>query len=279
MEHRRRPKREIVITEEIVFEILLRVPVRSLLICKSVCKFLISDQHFIKSHVKLSTIKSHTDKSPLTRNKLIIRVNEPITRNYLYPMSSFPLLETYGDHRIEIVGSCNGLLCIIERGVTLIIYNPSTKELNTLPRPTDLIIQEGFVQKYAFGYDESTDDYKVVALSFLRRTLFSLNDNSQKLVKIYSLKTGKWKSINDFHDVLTTPNNGLFLNGALHWVGSKDRSVRSSRTIVSLDLAKETYGEISQPMYEEGHPGSVTLGLMGEWLCVMCGYLKKRVDV
>lgn len=86
-------------------------------------------------------------------------------------------MEAYGDPCIEIVGSCNGLLCIVERGITLIIYNPSTRKLNTLPRLADLIKQERFVQKYAFGYDESTDDYKVVALSFLRLTPSTLSGN------------------------------------------------------------------------------------------------------
>ena len=98
MEHRRQSKRKIVITEDIVFEILLRVPVRSLLICKCVCKFwysLISDQHFIKSHLKLSTIKSHTDKSPLTRNKLIISINEPTNRSSDYP-TTVPFVEASG---------------------------------------------------------------------------------------------------------------------------------------------------------------------------------------
>ncbi|GJZ33219.1 F-box associated domain containing protein [Tanacetum coccineum] len=218
------------------------------------------------------------DKSrPLTRNQLLIRINEPLnTPNSYSGVPVLPLREAYGDPRIEIVGSCNGLLCIVEHS-TLIIYNPNTRKLNKLPS-SGLIKQERFVLEYAFGYDESTDDYKVVGLSFSRPTPYTSSDTDLK-VKIYSLKTGKWKMINDFPDVLPTWKRGKVLNGALHWGVFKDKNSRSPwSTILSLDLAKETYSEISQPMYEEGH-SSLTLGVLGEWLCVVVGYSFKRVDV
>nr|GEU87444.1 hypothetical protein [Tanacetum cinerariifolium] len=41
----------------------------------------------------------------------------------------------------------------------------------------------------------------------------------------------------------------------------------NSLTIVSLDLAKETYGEVLQPVYDKGQNNS-TLGALGHYLCI-----------
>lgn len=46
--------------------------------------------------------------------------------------------------------------------------------------------------------------------------------------------------------------------------------------IVSLDLGKETYGEVLQPEYAEGCK-TLTLGVLGELLCAVCNYHESRV--
>ncbi|GJU20138.1 F-box associated domain containing protein [Tanacetum coccineum] len=109
---------------------------------------------------------------------------------------------------------------------------------------------------YGFGYDELSNDYKVVITGI-----------ELKMATItYSLKTGKWKEIGHFpcaHPL----DDGKLLNAALHWVAGK-RTTSGSRKIVSLDLAKETYGEILQPEYRKGY-NYFELGVSGEWLCVL----------
>ncbi|CAI9290499.1 unnamed protein product [Lactuca saligna] len=71
------------------------------------------------------------------------------------------------------------------------------------------------------------------------------------IVKIYSLKTGNWKRIGDFHNGFSMDCCVQYLNGVLHWTSIQDSRSSYSWTIVSLDLAKETYGEILQPVYDE----------------------------
>nr|GEW52374.1 F-box associated interaction domain-containing protein [Tanacetum cinerariifolium] len=72
---------------------------------------------------------------------------------------------------------------------------------------------------------------------------------------------------------------GMFANGALHWAGHNGefRSL-NSWTIISLDLAKETYGEVLQPVYDKGEK-DLKLGALGHCLCVTCSYLNDRVDL
>ncbi|GJT69874.1 F-box associated domain containing protein [Tanacetum coccineum] len=255
---------------DIIREILLRLSVESLLRCKSVCKewySLISDQHFIKTHYNLSS----TNDINFAHHRLIYNTFEQ--RNNLY---SCPLYDVLFDESVNnatqleyplqqtrsrgfrIVGSCNGLLCIlVNDGNTLFIYNPSTRITNILPGS-----KQGAGSctiSYGFGYDETTHDYKVVKIWRCDRTWPYWG------TRIYSLKTRSWKEIGCFP--LANPLiDGKFLNGALHWTSWSDWG-----DIASLDLGKESYGELLQPEYDEGCK-ILTLGVFGEWLCVLCNY-------
>ncbi|GJR49527.1 F-box associated domain containing protein [Tanacetum coccineum] len=101
--------------------------------------------------------------------------------------------------------------------------------------------------------------------------MFITNDVNR--VNIYSLKTGKWKIIGDFSYEYPFDGCGIFSNGALHWVAYSD-SPRTER-IVSLDLAKETYGVVLQP---EGGK-NLSLGVLGECLCGLCYYYGSHADL
>ncbi|GJT68990.1 zinc finger, CCHC-type containing protein [Tanacetum coccineum] len=101
---------------------------------------------------------------------------------------------------------------------------------------------------YSFGYDESTDDFKI------------------------------WKNINDFPYEDPLNSCGIFSNGALHWVTVSHDSPETQR-IVSLDLAKETYGEVLLFEYDEGDTRLITLGVSGEWLCGICCYHSRHADL
>ncbi|KAI3716430.1 hypothetical protein L1987_67303 [Smallanthus sonchifolius] len=174
---------------------------------------------------------------------------------------------------VLIVGSCNGLLCMaIEEDI--LIWNPSTRKSIILPYPAH---QSHYLLSMlcGFGYEESANDYKVVEISYMFKGI----PKYETIVKIYSLRDGNWKKIGAFppHDD-TLVDFGKFLNGALHWAARKDFGPSYSWTIVCLDLAKETWGEVLQPVYDEGDK-DLTLGSLREWLCVLCNYHGFHVDL
>ncbi|GJW18503.1 hypothetical protein Tco_0025939 [Tanacetum coccineum] len=92
--------------------------------------------------------------------------------------------------------------------------------------------------------DELSSDYKVVITEI---------EPKMDTPIIYSLKSGKWKEISHFPCALPL-YDGKLLNGSLHWVAGDYSTSLDSWKIISLDLAKETYGEILQPEYEDGKP-------------------------
>ncbi|XP_076882889.1 F-box/kelch-repeat protein At3g23880-like [Bidens hawaiensis] len=268
--------------QEIIVEILSRLPVESLLRCTSVCKLwysLISDPHFVKSHLNLSKsnklyahhrlIYSTVPKINLkscSLYHLLCRDGSVNAVELDYPMK-------HPRKSVWIVGSCNGLVCVAIEEDTLFIWNPSTRRSSRLPY-CGRKAQPGCYVLYGFGYEESGDDYKVVEIS----CVFKDRAKYCTTVRVYSLRCGNWNKIDAFPHGIPLDDSGKFANGVLHWAASKDFGSTYSWMIVSLDLATETYGEVLQPVYGEGEM-DLTLGALGESLCVLCNYRGSRAEL
>lgn len=137
---------------EIHEKILIRLSVRDLIRCKSVCKswlHLISDPHFTKAHIKHSY---HIDRNDDTFGHRRY-FNYLMTRQYDIGVNFFDLI----DH--HLLGSSNGLVCVSPSPTEVVVINPSTREVNELTKPE---IPETESMCWGFGHDSSTDDYKVV---------------------------------------------------------------------------------------------------------------------
>ncbi|GJU70424.1 F-box/kelch-repeat protein-like protein [Tanacetum coccineum] len=269
--------------QEIIVEILSRLPVESLLRCKSVCKewySLISDNHFIKSHLALSI-----NNLKYKHHKLVISTVPRINikscnlNNVLFHDDSganlseldYPL--KHPRKSVWIVGSCNGLLCIAIEEDSLFIWNPSTRRSNTLPY-CGFKAKAGSYVLYGFGYDEGSEDYKVVGIS----CVFKSGGKYDVKVKVFSLKGGNWKKVGGFPHGIPLDDSGKFCGGAVHWAASESFGSSYSWRIVSFDLGKESYGEVLQPVFDEGDK-DLSLGVLGEKLCVLCNYRGNRADV
>ncbi|RXH84641.1 hypothetical protein DVH24_032925 [Malus domestica] len=75
----------------------------------------------------------------------------------------------------EVVGSCKGLKCLawlLRHCIDILLWNPSTRIAKFLPRflsPFSNWIFEGF------GYDPTTEDYKIVLSFFTQLQIFTKN--------------------------------------------------------------------------------------------------------
>ncbi|PIN16732.1 hypothetical protein CDL12_10607 [Handroanthus impetiginosus] len=228
---------------EIITEILSRLSVKSLLKLKSTSKSwhsLISSEHFIKTHLE------NSEKNPISANHRILSVvkkpNYELKHFSLRPLlyeqateakrGDFPIDKSV--HSLKLVGSCNGLICILINKKIFFLWNPVTAESKKLP---DLDVSV-YISERGFGFDKSSGDYKVYAVSSRRPTIGN----------IYSLKTDSWTRINnDLEDGYTLGSKtGTFLSGNLHWtITSKELNWRWC--ILSLDLKNEVFGIMEQP--------------------------------
>ncbi|XP_015162576.1 F-box/kelch-repeat protein At3g06240-like [Solanum tuberosum] len=196
-----------ILPPELITEILLRVPVKSLLKFRSVSKFwlaLISSREFIKNHLSLSASNHHVLISIQNRD-CKWNFKECLFRSLFYDSvtEAFDLKYPIEDNSklIDILGSCNGLILLMGYIGCLLLWNPTTRMHKKLPNPRPR--WKNYYDDYGFGYDELRDDYKVVGIFYIQ----GRSHGSE--VKIYSLKSNSWTNI-DYCDeeILNTADSG-----------------------------------------------------------------------
>ncbi|XP_023533020.1 F-box protein At5g07610-like [Cucurbita pepo subsp. pepo] len=181
--------------DDLLVEILVRLPIPSVLRFKSVSKrwlSLISDPNF--SHRRITFYPPTPSGIFLTRHFW-----RPVPRGFGFvvlrpnpPQVPFESLEpSVPKRRIEILQSCNGLLLCCSYGRrygknTYYVYNPMTKQYTTLP-----MLQMSKKKKLTVGpslaYDPiRSSNYKVVCVRRL--------DSENFQIKIYSHDSGSWRS-------------------------------------------------------------------------------------
>ncbi|CAK9174462.1 unnamed protein product [Ilex paraguariensis] len=190
------------IPKDIIFNILLHLPAKSLFRFRSICNswpdlFFDPQFHDACNH-RCIIISSFLDLS------LLIKSIDFETSD----AQRVDKLESPGtwlkNQRVQFLGSSNGLLLCTVNGKHLCL-NPTTREwmgLSPIGYETDDLVF------YGFGYDFSTDDYKVVrSICYADYTCCERNDNfdldispgkRRDEVFIYTRKTNSWNWISNF---------------------------------------------------------------------------------
>ncbi|KAF7850239.1 hypothetical protein BT93_L5723 [Corymbia citriodora subsp. variegata] len=263
---------------DVTIEILKRLPARSLLRFRCVCRSwrsTIDDPHFVALH------SSH---SPLdASNWYLVCVDwcDPDGRLCsLFPSESLAL---HSRSEIEIpfvnpvnsysvVGSCNGLICFSELSrdtpdETIYVWNIFTRKHKAVrPSHPDLFFMENTPE--GFGFDASSNDYKIV------RILYPDDEDDEDLVEVYSLSTDSWRSLECKVPAFCALRPAVFLNGNLHWhlfEYEDPREHGGCGSILSFDLADEVFDEMYLPeemFYKDSGDLTVNLAVLNDFLAV-----------
>ncbi|KAK9047913.1 hypothetical protein SSX86_033125 [Deinandra increscens subsp. villosa] len=201
--------------DDLLIEILLRLPLKPILRCKSVSKhwrWLLSNRCFTLRYDSL--LKSPGIFGQYRYEAFGFRngCRSPV-RNYNF---------CHDPQGIKIIQSCNGLLfCSIDgfyRGtLKYYVFNPTTKQFAVIPLVTgDLAVLETIRFMGLAFHPTDCVHYKVVCIRAL-----DFNEGSFQ-IKIYSSETRKWKiSVESFMvDHKLTFSNGVYWKGAIHWAPS-----------------------------------------------------------
>jgi len=175
-----------------------------------------------------------------------------------------------------IVASCNGILCIADFNQTsslpILLWNPFIRKFKELPllRKPKAIGKVNLI--FGFGYDSLTDNYKVVVvLRYLRDSGSNVNYANKTDVKVHTLGTYLWKSIQEcpFRGVCTGLS-GKFVSGTINWLTSIDPNWQSACFIVSFDLEKESFQKVLPPC-DEVNTSNLILDVLRDFLCIIYG--------
>ncbi|CAL5336673.1 unnamed protein product [Camellia sinensis] len=249
------------IPNELIIEILVRLPVQSLLRFTSVCKSwhsLITNPSFITKHLN-QTITDRKRNS----DKLLLRLYTDNDKKEHYLLCSDD--EKFGDDYSEfkfpsksligyfrIVGSCNGLLCLCDNyfGDThhIVLWNPSVRKSVTLPMPCKP--QGPYMFVLGFGAHPMTHEYKVVRIVYEKEHINRFKVPPK--VELYTQGIGSWREIDSAaappYYIVEFMWSQAFVNGAVHWV-AYDPSVVGGfcNLIVSFDMVSEAFSEMMLP--------------------------------
>ena len=254
--------------EELIIEILLCLPVKSLIRFQCVSKqwfSLISDPNFVKSHFQLTphTRRIEFISSDFGQTTSIDFEEQFDLENAFVKQCNF--FHPHVDSLIQIISSCRGFI-FFHHSSGFCILNPCTKVHKQIPLApgefeTNLELRY-FYYLYGFGYDPLRDDYLVVSLSCIPA------EEDLSRLEYFSLKDNKWKQIEDTYFLYTIdkidPRVGSLYNNAIHWLALHSDSL--VEVIVVFDLTERELFEMPYPNGVEHNSDHCELWVFGEFL-------------
>ncbi|GAU41597.1 hypothetical protein TSUD_196660 [Trifolium subterraneum] len=164
---------------------------------------------------------------------------------------------------IEIKGSCRGFL-FLYCYLNIYLWNPSNglhKQIPLSPIDSNLDAKY-FCYLYGFGYDQSTDDYLVVLMSY-DTTLANISSH----LEVFSLRNNSWKEIEGNHlpymNASDDPRTGSLFNEAIHWLAFREDL--SVNLVVAFDLMERKLLEMSLPDDFDHEPTFCDLWVFGDF--------------
>ncbi|XP_050384233.1 F-box/kelch-repeat protein At3g23880-like [Argentina anserina] len=245
--------------EEIMVEILSRLPPKSLMRFKCVRKSwqcLINNSDFAANHLSVLKRCKHPSSITLVFRRVVPEDIHSGRKDVLLSLfdlchgvdgdddddhellSSFEDLQSplwgFADcHRfcVTIATHCDGILCLSDSRNYMVLCNPAIKEFNLLPVPSSHSNSFGD----GFGYDLKSKDYKVVRILYNGHDEYEDGMNERGMRKrvvirpptsqVYSVLTRSWKEIktDDLISESTTywpqSHHSIYCNGILYWCG------------------------------------------------------------
>lgn len=271
--------------ELIFFEILIRLPVKTLLKMRSVSKSWISrisTPEFVKAHLNFSANNREFAHHRVLsiRSGSHIHDDGHITRwRYFRTFSLYAIL--YGEspcfpvelHNFgvsyNVLGSCDGLFVISKTWYdndieNLFLWNPSIRRLSKLPYSGIDVRKRRFA--YGFGYIKCQNDYQIVEI-VASKPSYLIAD-----ISVYSLRNNSWKTIQEFPSI-SLPENVKFVKGQVHWITGGG----SGNNATWFNPGDEKFGNVALPI-PSGDTFNWKLVSSSGNLCMTCDY-RNKTDV
>ncbi|KAL3721391.1 hypothetical protein ACJRO7_033822 [Eucalyptus globulus] len=261
-----------------VVQILKRLPVRSLLRFRCVCR---SWRSTIDGPSFVDLYQKHVARDASNWHLACVEWCDPLPPSELLcfllsgeslSMSQIEFPFAASSSLFGFVGSCNGLICVTQfaedgYGRSMYLWNLFTRKHREVRRSRP---EPEFLSKSSthivlgFGFDARSNDYKIV------RILHHPYGHHPRFGEIYSLNTDSWRSLDCEVPAFCRYSSVVFFNGNLHWFAFKRRDVSENRNgcIVLFDVAGEVFDEMALP--EEIQRGSeVYLAVFNDLLAVL----------
>lgn len=287
--------------EDLLMEILSRLPVRTLLQFQVVCKSwygIIKNPYFISKHLK-NYCSNNDDRGGCLITQYAmpqvgeLQVHELLVDDKTYKVLAYETIRT-PKYNTYLCGPCDGIYYQWCKGEDeRFLWNPALNEFKVLPRismnPTNSLSHmnfDGVTEFYGFGYDSVTKDYKVIVIKgYKDTTKYSSHDKYTDYplsIFIYSLRNDSWRYWGDLPKYYYLSHNTcyVFVNDNVYWLGStKSYSIFDFDVIISFNLASENFQELHLPSYDKAVEERPTLAVCDDSIALLFGYNEKKCFV
>ncbi|KAI3469500.1 hypothetical protein Pfo_026163 [Paulownia fortunei] len=234
---------------EIMFEILTRLPVKSLCRFQAVrreWRASISSQEFVKEHLRHAK-----DRRNFSFHKFMymgVRFSTRQVFSEFLDFSTFdkvPLTLPFVDEYVnsEAVASCDGLLLLYKGLRTYVLWNPSTGARREFSGLHMNMVVTSCCRLYGIAYDTSINAYKVIAAARINNSI------EDTIITVYNCRTWTCTYITGFSYWIFKNQQGAMVNETPHWLVSHQEGVGCA--IIYYDLASETFKEVPKPEWAE----------------------------
>ncbi|TXG71886.1 hypothetical protein EZV62_000465 [Acer yangbiense] len=232
-------QRNLHIPDDIIFNILRRLPPKPLARCKCVCK---SWESFANQH------KYHNYKLLRFSRNTIQSIDFEAADEIKAVDLDIPFKVSSG---MLGIASCNGLLCILYKKEGFVIWNPLTGRY----KRACLVLNPSADNGFGFWYDHSTHNCKIVRLMrFLDLNVRPFT--ARYSVEIYSQNSNSWqqketlpwqiryiKNESKIRDI----NFGVLVNEALYWDIRYINNDNEIHAVLRFDTLNEKFDVILSP--------------------------------
>ncbi|KAJ4952455.1 hypothetical protein NE237_029287 [Protea cynaroides] len=152
------------------------------------------------------------------------------------------------DHCLfDIVGSCNGFICLSSQGYTgpIFIYNPITEEAILLPCPRLKFSPNYHIGRVGFGFDRLSNKYKVVRVHPIPPN--AEGEDYKNFAEIITVGANAcWRKLDFPRSFQFYGRHPVFLDGILYWLVHGPYPP-CCENIVALDIEGEKHWTIECP--------------------------------
>ncbi|WMV31103.1 hypothetical protein MTR67_024488 [Solanum verrucosum] len=251
--------------DDLLVEILLRVPIRSLLCFKTVSKRWLS----IITHPHFSVL-CQPNPNRAVGLFLTCPYSLPAKPQFDYvhfdkknpPKPPFKNLKFIKDSSgISVLQSCNGLMLCSNSPLRLAktnyyVCNPTTKHYTALPKSV-LETENSKIHGISLAFDPAkSPHYKVICVRD------SVSSPQHYQIEIYPAQTGPWRLSGDPFIADVNFSKGVYWNGSIYWI-----STSGNLTCLYYNLDFERLGVMPMPHFPDDQGTTITY--FGE----SCGHL------
>ncbi|XP_011043205.1 PREDICTED: putative F-box/LRR-repeat/kelch-repeat protein At1g11620 [Populus euphratica] len=265
--------------EDVIIEILSRLPVKNLLQFKCVCKSwhaIITSPKLISKHLRNYYDKNDSD-CLLAQYRITLAgeiasfellVDETPTRAL-----SHGLLDRMPFQSPYIYGPCDGIFYMYGHFYDFhALWNPAINELKTLPpipNPPFSFSYGPVCNVYGFRLHPVTKDYEVIVMREFWREEGAWGDRYPLSVFVYTLSSDSWRYWGDLSRYYHLRNNLCYIcvKGVFYWLGSYG-ACGDPEVIINFDLATNVCQEIQLPDYDKSIK-SVSLAVYNDSIALL----------